>query len=550
MVGGEFKGDEVVEEIAKKAEEMAKEQRAISVSEFFERNRHLLGYDNPTKALLTVVKEIVDNSLDACEEARILPKIHIEIKQKGPDIFRVIGKDNGPGIVDKQIPYTMAKLLYGSKFFKLYQSRGQQGLGIKGCVLYAQLTTGKPAVVISSTGDGKTSYYELMIDVKRNEPHIVAHRIEEDGRIWHGLKIELEIEGRYVESKTSVSEYIRQTAIANPYAEIVFDGPNGKIEYPRTANVLPPLPKEIKPHPHGIELGMLRRMLESTRSRNLIGFLVNDFSRVGRNSAEEICKLAGLEPDKDPTTLTAEESEVLFKALKKVKLMRPPTDCLSPLGEELLLKGLQKEIKAEFFSAITRPTSVYRGNPFVVECAIAYGGELPQDSQVEVMRFSNKVPLLYQAGDCAITKAIASIDWKRYGLQQSGKTLPTGPAVIVVHLASVWVPYISESKQAIAAYPAIMKEIKLGLQELGRRLQRHISGKRRIEMQRRRRQIFERYIPEVANSLEELTSVKAEIIKRKLFEMIEKKQIVIEGGEDVEGGSREKASRIGKEDSE
>ena len=541
----------MVEDIAKKAEDMAKEQRAVSVSEFFERNRHLLGYDNPTKALLTVVKEIVDNSLDACEEARILPKIYIEIKQKTPDVFRVVGKDNGPGIVDKQIPYTMAKLLYGSKFFKLYQSRGQQGLGIKGCVLYTQLTTGKPTTVISSTGDGKTSFYELMIDVKRNEPNIISHRIEEDGRIWHGLKIELEIEGRYIESKTSVNEYIRQTAIANPYAEIIFDGPNGKIEYPRTANVLPPLPKEIKPHPHGIELGMFRRMLESTKSRNLIGFMVNDFSRVGRNSAEEVCKIAGIDASKDPTKLSNEESEVLFKAMKKVKLMRPPTDCLSPLGEELLLKGLQKEIKAEFFAAITRPTSVYRGNPFVVECAIAYGGELPQDSTIELMRFSNKVPLLYQAGDCAITKAVATTDWKRYGLQQSGKSLPSGPAVILVHFASVWVPYVSESKQALAAYPAIMKEIKLGLQELGRRLQKHVSGKRRAEMQRKRRQIFERYIPEVANSLQELANAKADIVKRKLFEMIEKKQITIEEAvEDVKEGSGRKVGEAREEDSE
>ncbi|MCX8178405.1 MAG: DNA topoisomerase VI subunit B [Candidatus Aenigmarchaeota archaeon] len=541
----------MVEDITKTAEEMAKEQRAVSVSEFFERNRHLLGYDNPTKALLTVVKEIVDNSLDACEEARILPKIYIEIKQKTPDIFKIVGKDNGPGIVDKQIPFTMAKLLYGSKFFKLYQSRGQQGLGIKGCVLYSQLTTGKPTTVISSTGDGKTSYYELMIDVKRNEPNIISHRIDNDGRIWHGLKVEMEIEGRYIESKTSVNEYIRQTAIANPYAEIIFDGPNGKIEYPRSANVLPPLPKEIKPHPHGIELGMFRRMLESTKSRNLIGFLVNDFSRVGRNSAEEVCKLAGIDQEKNPTQLNTEESETLFKALKKVKLMRPPTDCLSPLGEDLLLKGMQKEIKAEFFAAITRPTSVYRGNPFVVECAIAYGGELSQEGSVEIMRLSNKVPLLYQAGDCAITKAIATTDWKRYGLQQSGKSLPTGPAVIMVHFASVWVPYVSESKQALAAYPAIMKEIKLGLQELGRRLQKHVSGKRRAEMQKKRRKIFERYIPEVAKSLEELSDVKKEIIQKKLVEMIEKKAVKIEEVEEnVEERSGRKVSEVREEDSE
>lgn len=531
----------MVDEIkAKTAEEMAKEQKAVSVSEFFERNRHLLGYDNPTKALLTVVKEMVDNSLDACDEARILPRIHIDVKQKAPDRFKVMVKDNGPGIVDKQIPYTMAKLLYGSKFFKLYQSRGQQGLGIKGCVLYSQLTTGKPTTVISSTGDGKTSYYELMIDVRKNEPNIISHRIEESDKIWHGLKIEMEIEGRYIESKTSVNEYIKQVAIANPYAEIVFDGPNGRVEYPRAANVLPPLPKEIKPHPHGIELGIFRRMLETTNSKTIVSFLVNDFSRVGRNSAEEVCKLAGIEFDKNPKEINNEDSEKIFKALKKIKLMRPPTDCLSPLGEDLLLKGMQKEIKAEFFAAVTRPTSVYRGNPFVVECGIAYGGELPQEGTVDVMRFSNKVPLLYQAGDCAITKAIATTDWKRYGLQQSGKTVPNGPAVIVVHLASVWVPFVSESKQAIASYPIIIKEIKLGLQELGRRLYRHISGKRRAEMQRKRRKIFERYIPEVAKSIHELTNENYENIQKKLFEMIEKKVVKIE---EVEENVEERSGR-------
>lgn len=508
----------------KTAEDMAKEQREISVSEFFERNRHLLGYDNPTRALLTVVKELVDNSIDACEEGRILPRIRIEVKPKGPDRFKVIVKDNGPGIVDKQIPYTLGKLLYGSKFFKLYQSRGQQGLGGSGAILYSQLTTGKSTTIISSIGNGKTSYYEIMIDVKKNEPNVISHRIIDDGKQWHGLKIEMEVEGRYIESKQSVPEYIREVAIANPYAHIIFDGPNGKIEYPRGANFLPPMPKEIKPHPYGIELGIFRRMLNATKSRNVISFLMNDFSRVGRTSAEEMCKLAGINPELSPSKLENNDSEKLFKAMRKVKLMRPPTDCLSPLGEELLLKGMQKEIKGEFFAAVTRPTAVYRGNPFVVECGIAYGGEIPEGN-VEIMRFSNKVPLLYQGGDCAITKAIASTDWRRYGLQQSGRSLPTGPAVIIVHFASVWVPFVSESKQAIASYPIIIKEIKLGLQELGRRLQRYVSGKRRTELQRKRRMIFERYIPEVAKSLGNLTRNKPEIIEKKLFNIIEKRMV-------------------------
>lgn len=522
----------------KTAEQMAKEHREISVSEFFEKNRHLLGYDNPTRALITIVKEMVDNSLDACEEARIPPRILLEVKPTTSDRFRVMCKDNGPGIIDKQIPKTMGKLLVGSKFYKLIQSRGQQGLGIKGAVLYSQLTSGKPTTFVSSTGDGKTSFYELMVDVKVNEPKIISHQLIEDGKIWHGLKVEMEFEGRFVEGKSSVTEFIRQTAIANPFAEIIFDGPNGRLEYQRGTMEMPPLPKEIKPHPYGVELGVFRRMIQTTTSRTVKSFFMNDFSRVGESSAEEICKLAGIDSGVSPKSIDIENSEKLFKAMTSVKLLRPPTDCLSPLGEELILKGLQKEIKAEFFSAVTRPPAVYRGNPFQVEVGIAYGGELPQESTIDIMRISNRVPLMYQAGDCAITKSVAGVDWKKYGFNQSGKSLPTGPGVVMVHFASTWVPYTSEAKQAIASYNVIIKEIKLALQEAGRRLQRYVSGKRRFELHQQRKKLFERYIPEVADALYRMTKEDKTFLISKLEkiaeEVTEVKSFESEGT-DVEG---------------
>jgi DNA topoisomerase-6 subunit B len=514
----------------KTAVDMAKEQRAVSVSEFFEKNRHLLGYDNPTRALLTVVKELVDNSLDACEEARILPRIWIEVKPTTADRFRVMVKDNGPGMVDKQIPMAMGKLLYGSKFFKLRQSRGQQGIGGSGGILYAQLTTGRPTSIVSSTGNGKTSFYDMMIDVKKNEPEIISHQLVSDGKVWHGMKIEMEIIGRYIESKRSIPEYIKQVAIGNPYANIIFDGPNGKIEFKRGANTLPPLPKDIMPHPHGIELGILRRMLKSTKSRTIVSFLVNDFSRIGSGTAKGICKLAGIDAKITPQRLEVVDSEKLFKAMQKAKLVRPPTDCLSPLGKELLIKGLKKEVNAEFYAAVTRQPEVYRGNPFQVEVVIAYGGEIPPEQTAKVIRLSNRVPLIYQDGDCAITKSITGTDWRRYGLSQSGRSLPTGPAVILIHFASVWVPFVSESKQAIASYPIIIKEIKLALQEAGRQLQRHVAGKRRLEIQKKRKEIFERYLPEVAKAVGDLTNKKPEPILNKLKNMIKKSTKAVVNG--------------------
>ena len=461
-------------------------------------------------------------------------------------------KDNGPGIPDKKIPIALGTLLAGSRFHRLLQTRGQQGLGMSGAMLYAQLTTGKPTTIISSIGDGKTSYYEIMIDVSKNQPKIVKHEVIEDGKEWHGLKIEMEVEGKYVEGKRSIVEYLKETAIMNPYAHITFKGPNGKLEFKRAINKLPSQPKEIKPHPHGVELGMLQRMLSNTKSKTLVAFLMNEFSRVGKTTAIAVCKKARLAPDTDPKQLQLREVERLFRAIQVTKFLRPPTDCLSPVGEEMILRGLKKEIPAEFFAAITRQPEVYRGMPFVIECAVAYGGSLP--NKTEIMRFANKVPLLYQAGDCAITKAIQSIDWSRYGLKQTPKGLPEAPLVIVVHFASVWVPFISEGKQAIAAYPQIMKEIKLALQEVGRRLGRYLSGKRRLEMKRRRIMIFERYIPEVAHALAELTEVKPEIIEKKLKEIGLKKvdieeevfeENVKEEGEEVEQErSDRKASQL------
>jgi len=276
------------------------------------------------------------------------------------------------------------------------------------------------------------------------------------------------------------------------------------------------------PHPYGIELGILRRMLKSTKSRTIVSFLVNDFSRIGSGTAKEICKLAGIDPKTSPQRLEVLDSEKLFKAMQKAKLVRPPTDCLSPLGKDLLIKGLKKEVNAEFYAAVTRQPEVYRGNPFQVEVAIAYGGEILPEQTVNVIRLSNRVPLIYQDGDCAITKSITGTDWRRYGLSQSGRSLPTGPAFILVHFASVWVPFVSESKQAISSYPVIIKEIKLALQEAGRQLQRHVAGKKRAEIQKKRKEIFERYLPEVAKAVADLTNKKPEPILNKLKNMIKK----------------------------
>lgn len=511
---------------AAKAEELALRQRSISIAEFFEKNRHLLGFDNKRKALLTAVKEAVDNSLDACEEARVLPEIAISLTELAEDRFQLVVEDNGPGIVKQQIPQVFARLLYGSKFHKLSQSRGQQGIGISAAILYGQLTTGKPARIVSRISPKQPAhYYELNIDVQKNEPRILKQE-QVEWKKEHGTKVEIELEATYQKGLQSVDEYLKQTAIINPHAQITYITPKAEpIIYSRATDTLPPLPKEIKPHPYGVEIGYLMRMLASTTSRTLQSFLMGEFSRVGPETAKEICRNAALLPSMKPSELAREHAEKLINGIKETKIIAPPTDCISPIGEELIEKGMKKEVAAEFFCSVTRPPSVYRGNPFAIECGVAYGGQLPADQQVTILRFANKVPLLYQLGACGTTEAITETNWKPYGLQQSGSSVPVGPAVIMVHMASVWVPFTSEAKEALAHYPEIMKEIKLALQECGRKLSIYVNKKHHAQRQLDRANLFEAYIPEIADSLSTIAGAQKAALLEKLSATLRKDEI-------------------------
>lgn len=492
-----------------KAHELAQKQKEISVAEFFEKNRHLLGFDSPKKALMTAVKEAVDNALDACEEAEVLPEILLELIDMNNNRFRMIVEDNGPGIVKKQIPNIFARLLYGSKFHALRATRGQQGIGISAAALYGQLTTGRPIKITSKISPKDPAYYfELHVNTLTNLPEIVKEEIVE----WkkdHGTKIELDMEATYQKGPQSVDEYIKQTAIINPHATIIYTNPKAEqFIFARVAKEPMKVPKEIKPHPYGVEVGVMIRMLKSTQAKTLQQFLQTEFSRVSVSVAKEICDKAIIANNSKPETLDRSFAEKLIKAIRETKIMAPPTDCVQPIGEELLEKGLKKEVQAEFYTAVSRSPSVYRGNPFLIEVGIAYGGELQADGSARVLRFANRVPLLYQQGACATYKAIVDTNWRSYGLSQSAGSLPQGPLLITVHMASVWVPFTSESKEAIAHYDEIIKEMRLAIQEAGRKLGMYVRKKKRVGEELKKRGYIEKYIPYVAEALGELLDLK------------------------------------------
>jgi DNA topoisomerase-6 subunit B len=591
------------------AESMAAKQRDISVSEFFAKNRHLLGFDNPRKALLTAVKEAVDNSLDACEEAGIVPEIWVHLEMTGPNRYKVGVQDNGPGIVKKQIPLIFGKLLYGSKFHRLRMSRGQQGIGISAAGMYGMLTTGKPVKIVSMTSPKKPAhYFEIQIDTRRNMPEIINGRgdgedipagekgqkyIADHGIEWvlhyptpdqeshhhhdvrSGTRVTIELEGRYQRGRGSVDEYLEQTAIANPHVTIHYVDPDGgEATYSRSTTDLPPEPVEIKPHPYGIELGQLVTMLKDTSASSMAQFLMTSFSRVSSGVAQKICEAAKIGTRANPRKIGRQEADSLYKAIQETKISAPATDCISPIGESLILKGLHHQLPGEFFCAATRPPAVYRGNPFLIEVGLAYGGasstqkvtldaltellgesdarslkqfllttfdgvgaagadkilsqakmgtrqspsklkkeeieqlfaamrnvNLSENQSMQVLRYANRVPLQFQPAACAITQSVIGANWRAYGLTQSRSQLPVGPITVMVHVASVWVPFTSESKEAIASYPEIMKELRLGLQAVGRKLAIYLNRRKRVRQEGERREIFLRYLGEVAHAV-------------------------------------------------
>ncbi|MCE5327449.1 MAG: DNA topoisomerase VI subunit B [Planctomycetaceae bacterium] len=517
------------------AESMAKAQREISVSEFFAKNRHLLGFDNPRKALLTTVKEAVDNSLDACEEAGIMPVVQVTIEQVSETHFRVIVQDNGPGIVKAQIPSIFGRLLYGSKFHRLQMSRGQQGIGISAAGMYGLLTTGKPVKITSRTGaKSGAHYYELQIDTRKNRPDIMREEsVEWDAP--HGTKVEIELEAKYLRGRQSVDDYLEQTAIANPHVTVIYKAPDGTLsEYKSSVGHLPAQPKSIRPHPHGIELGVLIKMAGDSKAATVQQFLTSEFSRVSPRVAQDILGKTGLSPRTRPNKLTGEDVKSIYQAIQATKIMAPATDCVVPIGEEALVAGLKQVVAAEFYSATSRSPAVYRGNPFIIEAALAFGkpegangaargqsvdeetGEVTdakadeeEESQLaRLLRFANRVPLLYQQSACAIYKAVAGLNWRSYGLQQSRGALPTGPLTVVLHMASVWVPFTSESKEAIALYPEILKEIRLALQDCGRKLGMHIRKNVRMRQELKKRGYIEKYIPAIGEALRDILDLK------------------------------------------
>tara|TARA_Y100001968_G_scaffold330670_1_gene383172 strand:+ start:2147 stop:4252 length:2106 start_codon:yes stop_codon:yes gene_type:complete len=500
------------------AEEISSKQKQISISEFFEKNKHFLGFDTLQRAVITAVKEAVDNSLDACEEARILPDIRIELQRTKNDELQMTTQDNGPGIPRDAIENVFGKFLLGSRFHAIRQTRGQQGIGITGVVMYSQLTTGSKTHVVSKIkSDSSAVYVDLGIDTKKNK----AIKSREKRDVWvdertgdevtHGLRISTLMKAKYQRGKQSVYQYLRMTSIVNPHASIslvVMDKEGEVIEegqWMRTTDKLPRVVEEIKPHPHGIHLGTLQRMMRESQDRRMTSFLNNNFSGVTRRAAKQILEVAEIEETSTPKRIKAEEAQAIVSAFQTVKLLKPPMDCLSPIEDLLIKKGLSKAIDSRFASTVTRNPSVSQGNPFQIEVGLVFGGDLSSDGPIEILRFANRVPLMYQQGGCLLTKALEAVDWKRYGLEQPGGSgIPKGPAAVLIHLASTNVQFTSEAKEAVSFDEEVFDEIRKAMLEVGRGLRNHLKKSSQRKKAKEKFELVNIILPEISRKSSEL----------------------------------------------
>ncbi len=470
----------------------------ISASDFFYRNRDIAGLTNPSRSIFVAIREVVENSLDAAESQKIPPDIYVRLSfeaeaTKDTQIYKLRVEDNGSGIPPRFIPSAFGQVLYGSKY-KLKQARGTFGLGGKMAVLYGQITTHQPVSVTSSTGQEKIYSFKLMIDIQRNKPIILDRKVTINKDNWRGTIIEFTLEGDYLRAMPKIIEYFKQTAMVNPYANLTFVDPKGRLyRFTRVTTSMPDPPKETMPHPYGVDVELLQRLIQITEFTNMSTFLRGHFHRVGEITAQKFLEFAGIPPSKNPKKLAHEEIVRLMQNLKKFKDFLPPdASCLSPLGEELLKAGVIKELNPEYLVVHQRKPSTYAGHPFIVEMAMAYGGSVPKRGNFVIYRFANKIPLLYDEASDVSYRVISAMNWRRY------KVSPEMPIAIVVHICSTKVPYKTVGKEFISDRPEVRREVANALREVARQIQHFLARQEHVHMEKKRLDIFSKYLPKIA----------------------------------------------------
>ncbi len=490
-----------------------------SPADFFYENMDVCGFDNPIRAIYTAVRELVENSLDACEMSGVLPDIEVRIEALNAkaNIYKLIVKDNGGGIPPKNIPESFGKVFYSSKYV-MRQHRGRFGMGGTMAVMYSQITTQQPVHIISKTRDVVTDI-RVSIDIMRNEPVIdppdLNDAVRPNTTEEQGTIIELILEGNYNRARDKIIEYIQQTAMVTPYANITFIEPSGKTHFfERVIKKLPPLPKDAKPHPHGIDLELFNRMAQNHPNMTVLGFLTALFQGIGRKISLLVLERADVQPHKRVKDLTRNERLSIIRELRDCKEVKSPDpSSLAPIGVELLESGIRRVLEPEFVKAIQRKPKALGGHPFIVEAAIAYGGKIKveEGGDVKLYRFANRIPLLYDEWNDVSARVLRKINWKRYGVK------PGSPVAVLVHICSTNIPYKTLGKEYIANRPELRREIRMGMLQLARELKIFLNRKERERQMEKALKTFLRYADYTAQFISEALRGKTQDEIRDVF---------------------------------
>jgi DNA topoisomerase-6 subunit B len=477
--------------------------QSISPSDFFYRNREIAGFSNPSRAIYAAVRELLENALDACERQRVPPDIFLRLTEVSSSegdtstyIMRI--EDNGTGLPPDQIPSAFCRVFYGSKY-TLQQARGTFGLGGTITILYGQITTHQPVTITSSAG-GDIHQFTMMIDIERNEPMILKHKVLGNKKGWRGTVVHLQMEGDYSRIKSRLLDYLKQTAMVSPYADLTFVDPAGRLfRFERGTEMMPPLPIPVRPHPHGIDVENFRRLVSVTKTRSMKEFMTGHFQGVGSRTADKFLKSAGIGNRTRPSSLKPEDIVTLVRAARDYSdFKRPDASCLSPIGEELLENGIRKELgltKNDFLKVVSRKPATYLGFPFIVETAIATGPSIRKQFKAgtTIIRFANRIPLLFDESSGVIWKVVnRNIHWDTYNVSSDT------PMVVVVHVCSTKIPYKTVGKEYMADQPEVEKELTNVIRTAARSLRLFISRGIRIAREQRRLDIFAKYLPKIA----------------------------------------------------